>query len=160
MIVVVVDPDAGFVTGGGTIDSPAGAYAANPALTGKANFGFMSKYQKDATALTPPNGTIEFQFHAGKRQFPFGGYQLAGRSRDAKAMYRGTGTINGSGNYGFFIVAYDGQGPGSVDRFRIKIWNMDAGDAVVYDNRMGVSEDIDTADPQAIANGSIQIHSK
>ena len=72
--------------------------------------------------------------------------------------YRGTGTINGSGNYGFFIIAYDGKESGTADKFRIKIWNIKAGDAVVYDNRMGVSEDIDTADPQTIANGSIVIH--
>jgi hypothetical protein len=32
--VVVYDPNGGFVTGGGWINSPAGAYAANPALTG------------------------------------------------------------------------------------------------------------------------------
>ena len=158
VIVVVVDPDAGFVTGGGTIDSPAGAYAANPALTGKANFGFVSKYQKDATALTPPNGQVEFQFHAGKLNFHSAGTNWLVVTSDAKAMYRGTGTINGTGNYAFFIIAYDGKGLGAADRIRIKIWDLDAGDAVVYDNVMGASEDIDAADPQAIANGSIAIH--
>ncbi|MBI2784295.1 MAG: tandem-95 repeat protein, partial [Gammaproteobacteria bacterium] len=40
--VVVYDPNAGFVTGGGWINSPVGAYKANPSLTGKANFGFVS----------------------------------------------------------------------------------------------------------------------
>ena len=33
--VVVYDPNGGFVTGGGWIDSPAGAYAADPALSTK-----------------------------------------------------------------------------------------------------------------------------
>ncbi|MDX1520570.1 MAG: PKD domain-containing protein, partial [Anaerolineae bacterium] len=33
--VVVYDPNGGFVTGGGWIDSPPGAYAADPSLTGK-----------------------------------------------------------------------------------------------------------------------------
>ena len=42
-MVVVYDPSAGFVTGGGWIDSPTGAYPAVPALTGNANFGFVSK---------------------------------------------------------------------------------------------------------------------
>src|SRR5262249_30065223 len=37
--VVVFDPSAGFVTGGGWIDSPAGAYPADPTLTGRASFG-------------------------------------------------------------------------------------------------------------------------
>jgi len=44
---------------------------------------------------------------------------------------------------------------GGVDRFRIKITN---GTTTVYDNRMGVSEDIDNADPTAIGGGSIVIH--
>jgi len=154
-VVVVVDPNGGFVTGGGTIDSPAGAFAANPALTGQANFGFVSKYQKGSTAATPPNGDVEFQFQAGGVNFHSAGTNWL-VVVDGKAMYRGTGTINGTGTYGFFIVAYDGQGPGSVDRFRIKIWN--AANTVIYDNRPGASEDIDTADPQVIANGSIQVH--
>src|SRR5262249_31771440 len=42
---VAYDPTAGFVTGGGWFTSPAGAYVADPALTGKANFGFESRYQ-------------------------------------------------------------------------------------------------------------------
>jgi hypothetical protein len=33
-MVVVYDPDGGFVTGGGSITSPLGAYVANPSLTG------------------------------------------------------------------------------------------------------------------------------
>jgi len=41
--VVVYDPAAGFVTGGGWINSPAGAYAAVPTLVGRATFGFVSK---------------------------------------------------------------------------------------------------------------------
>ncbi len=36
---VVYDPSAGFVTGGGWINSLTGAYMANPNLTGKANQG-------------------------------------------------------------------------------------------------------------------------
>ena len=61
--VVGYDPSAGFVTGGGWIDSPAGAYAANPALTGKANFGFVSKYQNGNNV---PTGNTEFQFKVGR----------------------------------------------------------------------------------------------
>jgi hypothetical protein len=41
--VVVYDPSAGFVTGGGWIESPGGAYVAEPSLTGKASFGFNSQ---------------------------------------------------------------------------------------------------------------------
>jgi hypothetical protein len=157
--VVVVDPDAGYVSGGGTISSPAGAYTADPTLTGQASFGFVSKYPKGAIATTPPVGQTEFRFQAGNLNFHSGSYNwmvVAG----AKAMYRGVGTINGSGSYQFLIVAYDGQAPGGggVDKFRIKIWDANNGNAVIYDNRMGAPEDIDMADPQAITNGSIVIH--
>jgi hypothetical protein len=48
--VVIYGPSAGFVTGGGWIQSPAGAYAANPSLTGKTNFGFVSRYHKGGGA--------------------------------------------------------------------------------------------------------------
>ncbi len=40
-IVVIYDPSAGFVTGGGWINSPAGAAVWDATLTGKANFGFV-----------------------------------------------------------------------------------------------------------------------
>src|SRR5207302_434908 len=59
-MVVVYDPAAGFVTGGGWINSPAGAYTLDPSLVGKANFGFVSQYKKGATV---PTGETEFQFH-------------------------------------------------------------------------------------------------
>lgn len=58
---VFYDPAAGFVTGGGWVNSPAGAYAPNETLTGKANFGFVSKYEKGKSI---PSGNTEFQFQA------------------------------------------------------------------------------------------------
>jgi hypothetical protein len=154
--VVIYDPDAGFVTGGGFINSTAGAYVANPALTGKANFGFVSKYQKGAKV---PTGETEFQFQVASFDFHSSAYEWLVIS-GALAQYKGTGTVNGSGNYGFLLTATDGQvsGGGGVDKFRIKIWNNDAGGAIVYDNRLGSSDDINSANPQAIAGGSIVIH--
>ena len=75
----------------------------------------------------------------------------------ARAQYKGTGTINGAGNYNFILTAIDGQipGGGGVDKFRIKIWS--AGD-VVYDNQMGA---LDDANPTTqLGGGSIMIHTK
>ena len=77
-----------------------------------------------------------------------------------RAQYKGTGTINGSGEYGFMIVAIDANlTPSSeTDLFRIKIWDRSNGDAIVYDNQLGSA---DGADPTtAIGGGSIIIHSK
>jgi hypothetical protein len=64
--VVIYNPSAGFVTGGGNITSPAGAYPANPALTGKATFGLNAKYKSGATV---PTGNTEFQFPAANLNF-------------------------------------------------------------------------------------------
>lgn len=152
--VVIYDPSAGFVTGGGWINSPVGAYVPDLALTGKATFGFVSKYQKGANV---PTGNTEFQFKAGNLNFSSTAYQwlvVAG----AKAQYKGDGTINGTGSYGFLLTATDGQisGGGGVDKFRIKIWTKATG-AVVYDNALGSSDDINSANPQALGGGSIVI---
>lgn len=153
-MVVVYDPSAGFVTGGGWINSPAGAYTADPSLSGKANFGFVAKYKKGANV---PDGNTQFQFKAGDLNFHSSSYQwlvVAGK----KAQFKGEGTINGSGHYGFMLTAIDGQisGGGGVDKFRIKIWDMDNGDALVYDNQMSGA---DTADPTTVlGGGSIVIH--
>jgi hypothetical protein len=156
LLVVIYDPNAGFVTGGGFIMSPGGAYPADPSLSGKANFGFVSKYQKGATV---PTGETEFQFQVANFNFHSSVYQWLVIS-GAKAQYKGTGTVNNTGNYGFLLTATDGQlnGGGGVDKFRIKIWDINNGGVVVYDNVLGASDDIDSANPQAIAGGSIVIH--
>ena len=153
--IVVYDPNAGFVTGGGWINSPAGAFRADQSLTGKANFGFVSKYEKGKNV---PTGETEFQFQVGNLSFHSTVYEWLVVS-GPKAQYKGSGTINGIGNYGFLLTATDGDvnGGGGVDRFRIKIIDGDGG--IIYDNNYGASDDIDTANPQAIANGSIVIHS-
>jgi len=152
---VIYDAGAGFVTGGGWINSPPGAYAANPALVGKANFGFVSKYKNGQSV---PTGETEFQFSAAGFNFHSTVYDwlvIAG----AKAQYKGSGTINDAGDYGFMLTATDGKvnNGGGVDKFRIKVWNK-ATSAVVYDNNMGGSDDIDSANPQALGGGSITVH--
>lgn len=153
--VVVYDPQGGFVTGGGWINSPVGAYLPNLALTGKANFGFVSKYLKGANV---PTGNTEFNFKAGDLNFHSTSYEwlvVAG----AKAQYKGSGKINGAGDYAFLLTTVDGQqsGGGGVDKFRLKIWDKLTG-GIIYDNKRGASDDIDGADPQAISGGSIVIH--
>jgi len=151
--VVVFDPDAGFVTGGGWIDSPAGAYAADPDLTGKANFGFVSRYSHGASV---PEGSTEFQFKSGDLNFHSSSYNWLVIAGQDKAKYKGSGTINDAGNYGFMLTAVDNGNAG--DTFRIKIWDKDAGDGVVYDNKMGSGDD--AYDGTVIGGGNIKVHSK
>ena len=152
-LVVIYDPGAGFVTGGGWINSPAGAYTADLLLTGKANFGFVSKYQNGNSV---PTGNTEFQFKAGNLNFHSTAYEwlvIAG----ARAQYKGSGKINNAGDYRLMLTAIDGQvnGGGGQDKFRIRIWN-NAGGGLVYDNQLNAP---DSADPTTVlGGGSIVIH--
>ncbi len=150
--VVIYDPEGGFVTGGGWIDSPADAYVPDTTLEGKATFGFVSKYQKGATV---PTGNTEFQFKVADLNFKSTSYDwlvVAG----SQSKYKGTGIINGAGEYGFMLIAVDGAITGDgMDKFRIKIWDK-ATDAIVYDNEVGVSED--AAPSTVIGGGSIVLH--
>ena len=149
-LAVVYDPSAGFVTGGGWIDSPAGAYQADETLAGKATFGFVSKYQKGASL---PTGTTAFEFDLAGLAFSSQSYEwLVVNKAGTNAQFKGSGLINGAadpnGNaYKFMLWA----GDGSPDTFRIRIWWEDAaGEHDVYDNGTA----------QAIGGGSVVVHNK
>ncbi len=146
--VVVYAPGGGFVTGGGWIDSQPGAYALDPALAGKANFGFVSKYSKGQQT---PDGQTEFQFQVADLNFHSEALEwLVVNQNGTNAQFKGSGTINGepaqTGElFKFMIWATDGD----ADSFRIKIWYEDSGDEItIYDN----------GSSQAIGGGSIVVH--
>ncbi len=161
-LLAVYDPSAGFVSGGGWIASPPGACllstcSADGSTAGKAAFGFVARYQKGANV---PSGDTQFQFQAGNLDFHSSTYQWLVIS-GSRAQFKGTGTINGQGNYGFLLTAIDGdmngqaQSPGD-DAFRIKIWDNANNGAIVYDNKMGESNTGNAATP--LGGGNIIIH--
>jgi PKD repeat protein len=153
-IAVVYDPGAGFVTGGGWIDSPAGAYIPDPSLTGKASFGFVSKYKKGATV---PTGNTEFQFKTADLNFHSSSYDWLVVTGSDSAKFKGSGTINGEfapngEQYEFMIWAADKE----PDTFRIKIWwEVNDTENVVYDNGQ---EGSGYENGQPIGGGSIVVH--
>ncbi|MFC1781634.1 NosD domain-containing protein, partial [Planctomycetota bacterium] len=142
-MLVIYDPEGGFVTGGGWIWSPAGAYYFDPWLEGKANFGFVSKYKKGANI---PTGQTEFIFHAGDLNFHSSSYEWLVVTGSDYARFKGLGSINGFGDYKFMLWA----GDGNPDTFRIKIWTEDelGVETIVYDNGFD----------QAIGGGNIIVH--
>lgn len=153
-IFVVYDPSAGFVTGGGWINYD---NRACPVLcggvAGKADFGFVSKYQKGANA---PTGDTRFEFHAGTLKFLSSSYEWLVVS-GTRAQFKGVGKINGAGNYGFILTAVDG----TTDQFRIKIVDKNNSDTVVFDNQIqDESGDMLTLLNKVTGGGSIVIHSK
>ena len=105
------------------------------------------EYKKGASI---PTGQTEFQFKAGDLNFHSTEYEwlvVAG----AMAQFKGSGTINGTGDYGFLLTAQDSaiNGGPVTDTFRIKIWDKTS-ETTAYDNGTN----------QAVGGGSIVIHSK
>ena len=139
--IVVFEPDGGFVTGGGWIDSAPGMYRPDPDLNGSANFGFVAKYKRGQQI---PTGNTEFNFHAASMNFHSSEYDwliVAGQ----RAKYKGNGTINGEGDYAFMLTGVDGDD--DDDTFRIKIWDKETGE-MIYDNN----------DDTILSGGQIVIH--
>ena len=146
-LIVVYDPSGGFVTGGGWIQSEAGwcqLTSLCAAVSGKANFGFVSKYQKGASV---PTGNTQFTFSAGEFNFHSDTYEwLVVNQGGTNAQFKGSGTINNQAEpYTFMIWATDDN----PDTFRIKIWFEDSSTEVtVYDNGFD----------QVIGGGNIKVH--
>lgn len=135
--IIVADPSAGSVTGGGFFETPAG----------RAMFNVGSRYLKNAAA---PSGNT--QLRLGASDFDATSQRWLVVS-GARAQYAGEGTLNRRPGYAYVVTVEDGE----VDRIRFRIWDKATG-AVVFDNAAGAPGDIDTAQPQAISGGSIQIH--
>ncbi|KAG2449812.1 hypothetical protein HYH02_005335 [Chlamydomonas schloesseri] len=136
--------DASSVTGGGWIQSPAGALVAQSSPTGKAsidvslpgspaaagNVGFV--FNVPAAGSTTHN--LIFKATAIQRLFTVAGW---------RAIVWGVGTINSVGSYAFQASITDGAirpgGKGAQpDRFRIRITEPSSNN-VVYDNGLAVA---------------------
>jgi hypothetical protein len=102
------------------------------------------KYLKDSNV---PTGQTEFDFKAGNLNFRSTNHEWLVISGNT-AQYRGSGTINGTGDYGFMVTVVDGN-----DAFRMVIWDK-ATDAVIFDNTLG------QLSPQLTGGGNISIQSK
>lgn len=178
VLVPVYDPSAGFVTGGGWYNSEPGWFKDDLAAEGKASFGFVSKYKKGATVrfrkrnwvdfplknitvlhsvfvhfislLQTPTGNTQFVFKAGNLNFHASTFEWLVVTGSDYAKFKGSGTINGSGEYKFQIWAGDGDASGSSDTFRIRIWTEDS---------EGVETDVyDNGSDLALDGGKIQVH--
>jgi PKD repeat protein len=136
---VVYDPNGGFLTRGGWINSPAGAYyKTDGSLAGKATIGFVSKYQKNTSV---PVGNKAFRFEVGGFEFYSTAYEwLAVNKSGTNAQFKDSGLIDGAADpngsaYKFMICAADGATSGGSDTFRICIrWEDGVGEHDVYDN--------------------------
>ncbi|WP_158267662.1 T9SS type A sorting domain-containing protein [Adhaeribacter arboris] len=147
--VVVYEASTGCITGAGGFTSPKQAYKADSKLMGPAVFGLYARYKKGTNT---PEGSTLFAFKAGKVKMAFAStlYESLTIS-SGKARYTGKGKINGQGNYGFLVSLLDGR----PDKFRIKIWNKEKSNTVVYDNNLNSTAD--AADPTTVITGFILV---
>lgn len=191
--IVVYGSGSGFVTGGGYIDSPSGAYTpANPNDDdgkGRANFGFVAKSGSGSTIT----GNTEFQlrlrlpdnsgggddddddddtswrerdrrghddgwddgrFSTTNLNFHSTAYTSLAVTGSTKAIFKGSGTLNGASGYSFLVSVIDGRNSGN-DKFRIKVWKTSTGE-VLYDNQAGAVDDASAV--ANVSSGSIVIH--
>jgi hypothetical protein len=150
----IYDPQGGFITGGGFFDSPAGAYRPSPSLSGRVFFALAAAYRRNGAV---PLGAVGFQLK-------FANQDLVALHQEwlvvagARGQLQGVGRINGHGQYGFMLTVIDGKatGPGKGDKIRLKVWDKNNNNAIVYDSQLGAP---DLADPTtAVAGGSIVVH--
>ncbi len=118
----------GFVSGGGWFTSPVDVY--------KAKFDFAAKYKNRSTVLT---GDTELDL-GNDMLFESTGYDWLSQVGNI-AMLKGSGTINGEGEYNFLITLKDD----SPDQIKVMIWDASG---IVYDTGSLVN----------IGNGSIIFH--
>jgi PKD repeat protein len=155
--ITVYDPNPNsYSTGGGWIDSPAGACSSGSICAGahgKANFGFNAKPEGKKNT---PKGETQFSF--GSVSFRSTSYSQLVIS-GAWSRINGSGRINDAGNYQFMLLAVDGEYSASdefaVDRFRMRIW--DGSGQAIYDNGLSAA-DGDLSATTALAGGSITVH--
>ncbi len=149
--VMVNAPADGFITGGGWINSPAGALTGSGAM-GKASYGFNARYNP-ATGIS--SGSATFDFPAGALNFASTRIDWLVVA-DARAWIKGAGTVNGVSGYSFLLSAVDSElnGYRNADTFRMQIWNQNG--ALVYDNQVNAPRNAPAA--QVIAGGSIVVH--
>ncbi len=117
MIVTAYQPDAsGFITGGGWLE-----------LEGeRQTFGFVAQVQRNGSL----RGSLEYQDH---------GWQLNLKSfvidwvyvpNPSEGYFSGRATLNGSGDYRFWVALWDGGTPGTSDRFML--WVYDGANNLIY----------------------------
>ena len=100
-----------------------------------------------------PTGETEFHLKEANLKFKATSYDWM-VINGAKAIYRGSGTVNGAGNYGFLVSAISGDISGGQDLIRFKIWDK-ATNTVIFDNGAGS----DSANPTTpLGGGNVKIH--
>ena len=147
---VVVDPKGDALVGSGRIQSPAGAVAALPKLSGPAQFQISAR---NTGSRIEPQGSFRFSLPAARLTLV--STQLDWLAVKGKTAYlQGSAKINGKSGYTFLVSAADQN---RRDRVRVRIWRT-ATQEVLYDSRWGAELDADPG--QTVGPGTVIIYDR
>jgi hypothetical protein len=123
---------AGYETGSGSINSPAGSYTANSSLAGTAAISaFTAKYGADGTLGAITN---MFRFSYAAAGFSFSSLSMKWLVISGnKSWLKGEGSASGVTDPCYFLVSVV-DNTTTLDKVRVKIWNKVTG-KVIYDNQ-------------------------
>ena len=143
----------GSVIGGGRIESPAGAFVAQPTHMGWGEFSVVARVTGNASR---PEGSFTFELEGSR--FDFASLSLTSLVVDGDhARLMGRGTLNGTSGYAFRLTVRDAGNERQTQRsdaVRIRVWEVGSG-RVVYDNEIGSAPSAPALVP--IAAGSIAV---
>ena len=130
--VVVIDQLAGYETGVGSINTPAGSYTDNPSLAGTAGISQLTaKYGLDGT-LGAASNIFKFSYSAAGMTFNSSSMKWLVISGN-KSWLKGEGWASNVTDPCYFLVSVV-DNTTTVDKVRVKIWNKVSG-KVIYDNQ-------------------------
>jgi endonuclease/exonuclease/phosphatase family metal-dependent hydrolase len=157
VMVIVYDPAAGQASGNGWLGP-------NP---GEAGFAFQGSYPGRTDT---PQGAVTFSLPPQQQGYLRTNNELQWVviTPDEKIAIKGKAELVPGRRVNFVMYAYRGCTAGATTgcqpdghRFRITIWPESAGDIpgadIIYDNRPGADYDVDLANPQSLAGGTITI---
>ena len=134
-LTIVFDPEGGFATGSGTYN-------------GGGSFSFSALYH-------PTGDTV-----SGSTTFRAPGVNFASTSTSwlvvtgNAATFFGQGNFNGAAGYTFLVAVTDGGSPGSKDRVRFQVSDLDG--VVVYDTQPG--DPINAPPTKGPTSGNVTVH--
>ncbi|MFU8876020.1 PKD domain-containing protein [Micromonospora sp. SL4-19] len=156
VMVIVYDPKGGFITEGGVISSPAGAFPANPEHIGKLHAQATVKYLPGENGPVPGNGRIAADLEGGEMRLLSTRLEWLVVTPTGKLAAKGVGTVGGQAGFGFLFYGKD-----NPDGLRLVVWrlgdNTIPNDQIIYDNYPS-SYDLDKSSLTAMTSGSVQIH--
>ncbi len=148
--------NTGAIAGAGWVASPAGAFPKTPTFAGRGYFAFAAAYIGKNPVV--PTGLVQYLLKS-KSLFSSSAMSFSSTQFDvlavsgSQATLKGTGTVDGAGSYGFLLSVIDGQ-LFAGNKLRIKIWDKNHGNAIVYDTQMGAG---DNAAPTGAVTGLISV---